>query len=102
MVAFYILAGLDLMGILNEKLSQVDRDAWRDWIWDQQISAFPHRHIFHKANFESNILAGAYGTAFRPSPIVDLGPNMATVCAPAFGRRRDLIDLWIRITIFHP
>lgn len=53
-LSFYCIGSLDLLGVINEKISQADRDAWRSWIWGQQTR-------------------GRYGTGFRPSPFMTSG-----------------------------
>ncbi|TRM62135.1 terpenoid cyclases/protein prenyltransferase alpha-alpha toroid [Schizophyllum amplum] len=47
-IAYYCLGTLDLLGLLQTKTSERDRDAWRGWLWEQQTH-------------------GAHGTGFRPS-----------------------------------
>lgn len=37
-VAFYCIGSLDLLGVLNEKTKEFERDSWKEWIWAQQIS----------------------------------------------------------------
>lgn len=37
-VGFYCLGALDLIGLLDKKVSEADREAWRNWIWAQQVS----------------------------------------------------------------
>lgn len=36
-VAFYCLAALDLMGLLETMTKEDEREEWRKWIWRQQI-----------------------------------------------------------------
>ncbi|KIY52428.1 terpenoid cyclases/Protein prenyltransferase [Fistulina hepatica ATCC 64428] len=48
-LAFYCLGTLDLLGLLESKTTEIDRESWREWIWEQQTH-------------------GKYGTGFRPSP----------------------------------
>ncbi|KAJ4482494.1 terpenoid cyclases/protein prenyltransferase alpha-alpha toroid [Lentinula aciculospora] len=50
-VAFYCLGSLDLLKMVQEKISQTDRESWREWIWEQQTR-------------------GKYGSGFRPSPFM--------------------------------
>ncbi|KAJ7334090.1 terpenoid cyclases/protein prenyltransferase alpha-alpha toroid, partial [Mycena albidolilacea] len=48
-IGFYCLGILDLLGLVQAKTSETDRDSWREWIWEQQTQ-------------------GVHGTGFRPSP----------------------------------
>ncbi|KAI8986274.1 terpenoid cyclases/Protein prenyltransferase [Trametes punicea] len=48
-VVFYCLGTLDILDMLSSKTEELEREAWRSWLWEQQIS-------------------GRYGTGFRPSP----------------------------------
>ncbi|KAI0770607.1 terpenoid cyclases/Protein prenyltransferase [Fomes fomentarius] len=48
-LAFYCLGTLDILGTMNSQSSELDRETWKDWLWEQYIS-------------------GDYGTGFRPSP----------------------------------
>ncbi|GLB38600.1 putative terpenoid cyclases protein prenyltransferase [Lyophyllum shimeji] len=50
-LAFYCIGTLDLLCLLQEKTRETDREAWREWIWEQQTS-------------------GRYGSGFRPSPFM--------------------------------
>ncbi|KAI0759362.1 terpenoid cyclases/Protein prenyltransferase [Trametes elegans] len=50
-VAFYCLGTLDILELLNSKSSEHDRESWRSWLWEQQIS-------------------GPWGAGFRPSTYV--------------------------------
>ena len=36
-VGFYCLNALDLLGLLDTKVKESDREAWRAWIWAQQV-----------------------------------------------------------------
>ncbi|EIM86136.1 terpenoid cyclases/Protein prenyltransferase [Stereum hirsutum FP-91666 SS1] len=49
--SFYCLGTLDLMGVADTKISEVERKDWTEWIWAQQAR-------------------GEHGTGFRPSPFV--------------------------------
>ncbi|KAJ7599868.1 terpenoid cyclases/protein prenyltransferase alpha-alpha toroid [Mycena floridula] len=46
--AFYCLGALDLLGMTENGTKEIERDSWREWIWEQQIH-------------------GPYGAGFRPS-----------------------------------
>ncbi|KAI0655560.1 terpenoid cyclases/Protein prenyltransferase [Cubamyces menziesii] len=48
-VIFYCLGSLDILDTLGSQSSELERETWRDWLWEQQIS-------------------GTHGTGFRPSP----------------------------------
>ncbi|KAI9069323.1 terpenoid cyclases/Protein prenyltransferase [Trametes sanguinea] len=48
-VIFYCLGTLDILNQLATQSSEEEREDWRTWLWEQQIS-------------------GKYGTGFRPSP----------------------------------
>ncbi|KAI0768878.1 terpenoid cyclases/protein prenyltransferase alpha-alpha toroid [Irpex lacteus] len=47
-IGFYTLGSLDLMGTINTSTTEVDRQSWKEWIWEQQSS-------------------GIYGTGFKGS-----------------------------------
>lgn len=36
-LAFYCLAALDVLGLLETVTKEDERTAWREWIWKQQI-----------------------------------------------------------------
>ncbi|TFK48769.1 terpenoid cyclases/Protein prenyltransferase [Heliocybe sulcata] len=58
-LVFYCLGSLDLLGVLESKSSNTDREAWREWVWEQQAT-------------------GGYGTGFRPSSfMIGAGSNAA-------------------------
>ncbi|KAH9950677.1 terpenoid cyclases/Protein prenyltransferase [Amylocystis lapponica] len=59
-IAFYCLGTLDLIGMLQEKSSAMERRDWRDWIWEQQTR-------------------GKYGSGFRPSPYMTPGADSLRV-----------------------
>ncbi|KAI0088510.1 terpenoid cyclases/protein prenyltransferase alpha-alpha toroid [Irpex rosettiformis] len=48
-IGFYALGSLDILGTVNTSTTDVDRQSWIDWIWEQQSS-------------------GVYGTGFKGSP----------------------------------
>ncbi|OBZ71710.1 Geranylgeranyl transferase type-1 subunit beta [Grifola frondosa] len=48
-VVFYCLGTLDLLGVVESKTSEIERETWRAWLWEQQTSS-------------------KYGTGFQPSP----------------------------------
>ncbi|KAL1946071.1 hypothetical protein VTO73DRAFT_15198 [Trametes versicolor] len=50
-VVFYCLGTLDILGHLEKQSSDLDRESWRSWLWEQQICA-------------------PFGTGFRPSPFM--------------------------------
>ncbi|TFK93292.1 terpenoid cyclases/Protein prenyltransferase [Polyporus arcularius HHB13444] len=50
-LAFYCLGTLDILNSIEDQSSELDRETWREWLWEQHIS-------------------GVYGTGFRPSPYV--------------------------------
>jgi hypothetical protein len=41
-IAYYCLAGLDLLGVMDEdtKVSDSDKTGWRDWIWGLSVREF--------------------------------------------------------------
>ncbi|KAI0076738.1 terpenoid cyclases/Protein prenyltransferase [Panus rudis PR-1116 ss-1] len=47
-IGFYCFGTLDLLGLLDSKTRESEREGWREWLWDQQTS-------------------GKYGSGFRPS-----------------------------------
>ncbi|KAK0185654.1 terpenoid cyclases/protein prenyltransferase alpha-alpha toroid [Armillaria mellea] len=62
-VVFYCIGTLDLLGMLQEKTSETDRQSWRDWVWEQQT---------HRPN----------GSGFRPSTYMtpQRPPNVQEDC----------------------
>ncbi|KAI0694847.1 terpenoid cyclases/Protein prenyltransferase [Earliella scabrosa] len=50
-IIFYCLGMLDILGVINTQSSDLERETWKDWIWEQYIS-------------------GPYGSGFRPSTFV--------------------------------
>lgn len=50
-IAFYCIGSLDLLGELEGRISQAERESWREWVWEQQAG-------------------GKHGTGFRPSPFM--------------------------------
>ncbi|KAJ3762747.1 terpenoid cyclases/protein prenyltransferase alpha-alpha toroid [Lentinula raphanica] len=58
-VAFYCLGSLDLLNMVQVKTSETDRESWREWIWEQQIS-------------------GNDGSGFRPGPFMSGSTQGAT------------------------
>ncbi|KZT28744.1 terpenoid cyclases/Protein prenyltransferase [Neolentinus lepideus HHB14362 ss-1] len=59
-LVFYCLGSLDLLGVLESKSTDSDRESWREWVWEQQAT-------------------GKYGTGFRPSPFMT-GAGSKPVC----------------------
>ncbi|KAK7689911.1 hypothetical protein QCA50_006550 [Cerrena zonata] len=47
-IGFYCLGTLDLLGLIDEKTKEEERQSWREWLWQQQTR-------------------GVYGTGFKPS-----------------------------------
>jgi len=41
-IAFYCLGTLDVTGLAEQKISHVDRDSWKEWIWDQYVEGGFH------------------------------------------------------------
>lgn len=67
-LAFYCINMLDILGVLDSKVTESQREDWREWIWSQQIS-------------------GEQGAGFRPGPSTAIGgivgnesPNPASHC----------------------
>ncbi|KAI0373782.1 terpenoid cyclases/Protein prenyltransferase [Pilatotrama ljubarskyi] len=50
-LVFYCLGALDILGLLATQTSDLERETWRSWLWEQQISS-------------------QFGTGFKPSPYV--------------------------------
>ncbi|KAH9932713.1 terpenoid cyclases/Protein prenyltransferase [Epithele typhae] len=48
---FYCLGSLDILGVMDKQLTELDRQTYKEWLWEQQTS-------------------GSYGAGFRPSPYV--------------------------------
>lgn len=42
-IGFYCLGILDLLGLVQTKTSETDRDSWREWIWEQQTRRYRTR-----------------------------------------------------------
>ncbi|KAL5482427.1 CDC43 [Sanghuangporus weigelae] len=40
-IGFYCLGALDILGLLETKVKEADREAWRAWIWAQQVRRPP-------------------------------------------------------------
>jgi geranylgeranyl transferase type-1 subunit beta len=38
-IAFYCLGTLDVTGMAERQISPTDRKSWKEWIWDQNVSA---------------------------------------------------------------
>lgn len=36
-ISYFLLASLDLLGTLNEVTTEVEREGWIQWVWDQQL-----------------------------------------------------------------
>ncbi|KAF9068590.1 terpenoid cyclases/protein prenyltransferase alpha-alpha toroid [Rhodocollybia butyracea] len=56
-VAFYCLGALDLLKMLQDKVSMTDRESWQEWIWEQHTR-------------------GKYGSGFRPSPFMTVSSEV--------------------------
>ncbi|KAI0642970.1 terpenoid cyclases/Protein prenyltransferase [Trametes meyenii] len=48
-LVFYCLGSLDILDFVTSKSSDLDRETWKSWLWEQQTT-------------------GQYGSGFRPSP----------------------------------
>lgn len=35
-IAFYCIGSLDLLGELEGRIPQAERESWREWVWEQQ------------------------------------------------------------------
>ncbi|KAJ7726523.1 terpenoid cyclases/Protein prenyltransferase [Mycena metata] len=50
-IVFYCVGTLDLLGVLQDQTTEMERFSWRNWIWEQYA-------------------AGRYGTGFKPGPFM--------------------------------
>ncbi|KAJ7862322.1 terpenoid cyclases/Protein prenyltransferase [Mycena leptocephala] len=50
-IVFYCIGTLDLLGVLQDQISELERTSWQNWIWEQYA-------------------AGRYGTGFKPGPFM--------------------------------
>ncbi|KAJ7652606.1 terpenoid cyclases/protein prenyltransferase alpha-alpha toroid [Mycena rosella] len=50
-IVFYCVGSLDLLGVLQDETTEIDRTSWRRWIWEQYAG-------------------GRYGTGFKPGPFM--------------------------------
>ncbi|KAG8811076.1 hypothetical protein FRC18_003676 [Serendipita sp. 400] len=58
-IGFYCLATLDLLQSLDTAITPTEREEWRKWVWEQQIS-------------------GSWGVGFRGSPYTNQpGPSVS-------------------------
>ncbi|KAI0060411.1 terpenoid cyclases/Protein prenyltransferase [Artomyces pyxidatus] len=55
-ISFYCLGTLDITGLVDQKITDTDRESWKEWIWDQQAG-------------------GVYGSGFRPGPFMTTTEN---------------------------
>ncbi|KAL5501803.1 CDC43 [Sanghuangporus vaninii] len=51
-IGFYCLGALDILGLLETKVKEADREAWRAWIWAQQVRRPPGPG--HSSNAENS------------------------------------------------
>jgi hypothetical protein len=49
-LAFYCLGALDLLGVVQAKTSETDRNSWREWIWEQQTRRYRFNRALHEPN----------------------------------------------------
>ncbi|KAJ7626591.1 terpenoid cyclases/protein prenyltransferase alpha-alpha toroid [Mycena polygramma] len=50
-IVFYCVGTLDVLGVLHDETSEMERASWRNWIWEQYA-------------------VGRYGTGFKPGPFM--------------------------------
>ncbi|THG98576.1 hypothetical protein EW145_g7401, partial [Phellinidium pouzarii] len=76
-VGFYCLGALDVLGLLDAKLKDIDRMAWRSWIWEQQVTrpASPVQRGARRSGEEGDKaeISDEHVGGFRPSPFMDVG-----------------------------
>lgn len=68
-IAFYCIGSLDLLGELEGRISQAERESWREWVWEQQAG----RQFGARRRTYSHLVlfaGGKHGTGFRPSPFM--------------------------------
>ena len=58
-VIFYCLGSLDILDTLGSQSSELERETWRDWLWEQQIcpsngAYFPHFPFIQSLSFSRN------------------------------------------------
>ena len=73
-LAFYCLASLDIMGLLESSTREDERSAWQDWIWKQQIGTHTYTVFQFSALFPPHVdrKATRWGTGFRSGPATAL------------------------------
>ena len=69
-VTFYCLGTLDILNAIESQSSELDRETWRDWLWEQHICRLISSRASADAYTYLLIVAGEYGAGFRPSPFV--------------------------------
>ena len=74
-IGFYALGALDILGLVESKTTEADRENWRAWMWAQQSSLsvwFITRVVLPLT--DSDIMRirmhaeGPFGTGFKGSP----------------------------------
>ena len=50
-IIFYCLGMLDVLGVINTQSSDLERETWKDWIWEQYICRRSH---FVLSRFDSD------------------------------------------------
>ncbi|KAL0960955.1 hypothetical protein HGRIS_005955 [Hohenbuehelia grisea] len=55
-LVFYCLGSLDLLGLLDSKVPELDRQEWTEWLWEQQTR-------------------GPFGTGFKPGSFMTSRPD---------------------------
>jgi geranylgeranyl transferase type-1 subunit beta len=66
-IVFYCLGTLDLLDVLQNETTDVDRISWRKWIWEQYAGESLPSSVSITTHVPG---AGRYGTGFRPGPFM--------------------------------
>ena len=68
-IVFYCLGTLDILNVTEPQSTELDRQTWREWLWEQQVcEMICPTSVFEQC--DDRIAAGPNGTGFRPSPYV--------------------------------
>ncbi|KAL5519823.1 hypothetical protein ACEPAG_1483 [Sanghuangporus baumii] len=68
-IGFYCLGALDILGLLETKVKEADREAWRVWIWAQQVRRPPD--MGHSSNSENSASASNAGSGIGKDAVPD-------------------------------
>lgn len=56
-VGFYCVATLDVLGIVNQKLKDQEKDWFRSWIWNQHVGEHvdPYSHSYSEYRLRGRV-----------------------------------------------